>query len=131
MQQIGKQPVLAWTSQAARNATSQPPHAKRWWWYEPIAAATDLLFPPHCAMCGGQCEPRRDGPLLCEPCDAALAIDQRPSCRRCAMSVSEIDAAGEDCPSCRGRRLRFEEARAVGAYQDALRQAVLKGKQAV
>jgi ComF family protein len=95
------------------------------------AAATDLLFPPRCVCCGAQCESRPNKPLLCNDCDQELAISSRPTCPRCAQACSEVDLARGNCGDCKSRKLLFTEARAIGAYQDLLRTAVLKMKHAV
>ncbi len=51
-------------------------------------------------------------------------------CPRCAKPCPEHDAASGPCPNCRGLRLHYEEARALGEYQGLLRKAVLKCKHA-
>ncbi len=100
-------------------------------WLRPaVGAAVDVLFPPRCAACGEPCEPRLDGPLFCVACDEALAINERPTCMRCAMTCSVADVAAGNCSNCRGSKLLFSAARSIGPYETALRQAVLKGKHA-
>lgn len=100
------------------------------WWRKCAAAATDLLFPPACTLCGSECESRLDSPLWCPSCDTHLAISNRPTCPRCALACSEADDAQGNCRDCRGRKLLFASARTIGPYQDELRQAVLKAKHA-
>jgi len=101
-------------------------------WLRPaIAAAIDLLFPPRCVACGVQFEPQPGAVLLCPSCDTSLAIDQRPTCPRCAKQCSEIDVPRGNCGACRSRKLLFIAARTIGPYQGALRTAVLKGKHAL
>jgi ComF family protein len=103
---------------------------RRTWLYAPLAAATDLLFPPRCTCCGVECEPASGGPLFCPVCDAHLAISTGPTCPRCALACSEADLPLANCGNCRGRRLRFVAARTTGPYQALLRQAVLRAKHA-
>lgn len=90
--------------------------------------ATDLLFPPRCASCWQECSSRDGSPLLCETCLAELESSSQMVCSRCAMPCSAADAAGTDCYDCRGRRLLYEEVRALGVYQGPLRDAVLRIK---
>ena len=104
--------------------------ANRPWWQASAATATDLLFPPTCALCHDECESRLAGPLFCPACDAAVAISSRPSCPRCALACSDSDVAQGNCRDCRGRKLLFEAARTIAPYCGALRQAVLKSKSA-
>jgi ComF family protein len=101
------------------------------WLHATIAAAIDLLFPPRCVACAAQFEPQPGAVLLCPSCDTSLAIDQRPTCPRCAMRCSEIDVPRGNCGDCRSRKLLFTAARTIGPYQGALRTAVLKGKHAL
>jgi len=96
----------------------------------PVAAAIDLFFPPRCTACGSQCEPVFGAPLYCAACDKRLALDERPSCARCARTCSEADLALGNCPDCRSRKLLFVAARTIGPYKSELRQAVLKTKHA-
>lgn len=46
------------------------------------------------------------------------------------MPCPEHDAAAGPCPQCRGLKLAYEAARAIGPYEHALRDAVLKCKHA-
>jgi ComF family protein len=111
----------------ARERQSQA--ANRPWWQSSAAAATDLLFPPVCTCCGSECEPCLAAPLLCPTCDAALAISSRPCCSRCARICSESDIAQGNCGNCRHWKL-IQAARTVAPYDGALRQAILKSKNA-
>jgi ComF family protein len=96
-----------------------------------MAAAIDLLYPPRCAACDGECEPRVNGPLFCPTCDTSLAISQRPTCPRCALVCSEADLPRGSCGDCHSRKLLFAAARTIGPYQAELQQAVLKAKHSV
>jgi ComF family protein len=51
-------------------------------------------------------------------------------CKRCAAPGNPADI-GEDCVRCRDRRYHFQAAMALGVYQDDLRDAVIRMKQAV
>jgi ComF family protein len=98
------------------------------WLEKSISAATDLLFPPRCVACGGECESRAGEAMFCVDCDEELAICRRPTCLRCAHVCSTADVAGGNCANCRGSKLLFEAARAIGPYEEPLRRAVLNAK---
>jgi ComF family protein len=51
-------------------------------------------------------------------------------CIRCASPCSQVDLDRGTCFRCRGRKLLFQAARAIGPYDDHLRTAVLKAKHA-
>jgi ComF family protein len=94
----------------------------------PLGAAVDLLFPPRCVACGGECEPVASGPLFCATCSTQLAISERPVCPLCARHCSTVDLPRGNCGDCRSRKLLFAAARTIGNYESELRQAVLKAK---
>lgn len=108
--------------------TVVPNRAARRWLEPAIAAATDLLFPPRCVACGAECEARSGGAMLCAVCDVELVVCERPTCVRCAYLCSMADVPSGTCANCRGSKLLFEQARTIGPYHGALRQAVLKAK---
>lgn len=87
-----------------------------------------MLFPPHCTNCQQECVASPGSPLLCAKCSIELASSGRPACLRCAMPCSEYDLASGNCGDCRGRKLLFDQARALGLYQGPIRDAVLKIK---
>lgn len=66
--------------------------------------------------------------MLCLTCQERLTRDAGPTCPRCAGIVPESTASPENCPHCRGRRLRFERVIALGPYEQELREAVLRAK---
>lgn len=61
---------------------------------------------------------------------AQLTLSDSLACVRCASRCSEVDVPRGDCFQCRSRKLLFSAARAIGPYEGALRQAVLKAKHA-
>ena len=100
-------------------------------WYQVAAdAATDLLFPPRCTLCGNEFAARPGAPLLCGSCDTQLAIERRPTCPRCAVVCATSDLPRGNCGRCRSLKLPFGAARTIGPYQETLRQAVLRAKHA-
>ena len=118
------------TEAAAADSTAAHRPAKRGWFRAGASAATDLFFPPRCVFCQRECAAQDGQPLFCPKCDDALAIGTRPACPRCALACSEADLARGDCLNCRGRKLLFEAARAIGPYAGQLRDAVLQMKHA-
>lgn len=92
-------------------------------------AMLDLLFPPRCTACEQPWSAPCGQPQWCPACDAQLAIDSRPRCTRCATLRSSLHAA-DGCRNCARRKLAFTEVRTIGDYEGALRQAVLRSKQA-
>ena len=91
-------------------------------------AVADLAFPPRCTCCQAECQSRQDEPLWCETCDKQLSLAGGACCPRCAMTCPASDASNGPCPNCRGRRLQYDEARAIGLYDGLLRRAVLQIK---
>lgn len=91
-------------------------------------AIRDLVFPPQCVFCRREEEFARGATELCGPCSAVLSDAAAHRCGRCASACSEIDLARGDCNACRDTRLAFQEARAAGAYEADMRQAVLRAK---
>lgn len=95
--------------------------------------AADLLFPPNCTLCAMamRAEDRRiAGIHLCDRCISDLAASNSPACQRCARPLpkgSPRESTG--CPNCRGKRLRFDRAYALGVYGGMLRETVLQMKQ--
>lgn len=64
------------------------------------ADTRDLIFPPHCPGCGGDCAPDAGG-ALCPACRRDLPAPGESLCPGCGVAVA-ADAASF-CPSCRGR----------------------------
>lgn len=70
-----------------------------------------LLFPPHCALCGGPLD--RLG-LLCPACEAGLPELAGPRCRRCGELLSE--AALDLCLRCGTTDRAIDRFGALGPY---------------
>jgi ComF family protein len=100
------------------------------WLRRAFESVVDLVYPPRCVACSREIEPPTPSPLLCATCDGQLALSDKAACRRCASACSVVDVERGDCFHCRGRKLLFQAARAVGPYDTDLRQAVLKAKHA-
>src|SRR5262249_47333633 len=85
---------------------------------------------PRCVICSCEIEPPTLSLLLCATCDDQLALSEQLACVRCASACSAVDMDRGDCFHCRGRKLLFQAARAVGPYDTELRHAGLKAKHA-
>src|SRR6476659_1702742 len=103
----------------------------------------DLLFPPSCASCAAELDESASadrGVRLCETCLEGMEIFSEPMCVRCgapvprAVSVENQLAANPQmhagCYRCSGRKLWFDETIALGTYDGALRNIVLRMKNA-
>ena len=95
-----------------------------WFW---ARTSLNLFFPPRCAHCDMD-ELPADGLPLCEACRDELTPSERPRCGRCGVIVPVDVPAGEACPSCRGKRQRYESVVALGSYAGSLRTAMLRMK---
>lgn len=93
-------------------------------------AAGELLFPPACAICAVTLEREvSDSPLFCATCRAELRA-VGVFCPRCAMPVPDLPNPSGDCPICRIEKFAFDGTRALGVYELARRQAILRIKHA-
>ncbi len=96
--------------------------ARRTWKH--AAAAADallsLLYPPRCAVC------RRAGtqPPFCPACAAGILPVAQPFCGRCGHTLKPE----RECENCRQHPPAFDRARALGAYDGVLREAVHRFK---
>jgi len=81
-------------------------------------AVLTLVYPQICVICGQSVEQRRFG-VACEPCwkETRIFTDEERICLKCGA----LDQ--ERCGRC--EELAFTTARAVGAYEGALRESVL------
>lgn len=100
----------------------------------------DLIFPPHCLVCGVPLYGSRPGLSLCEACLAEIR-PANPRCARCAMplpaAVQTIPThapsshfRGNRCPHCRRQPLHLRSVVAVGQYTGRLQEIVLRMKKA-
>ncbi len=98
-----------------------------------IGRATDLLFPPSCALCAipmRSNESRNVTVRLCDGCISDLNTCDSPFCKRCARPLPKGSPSNlEDCPGCRDKRFRFARTYALGVYGGLLRESVLQMKQ--
>jgi ComF family protein len=66
--------------------------------------------------------------MLCPNCREELPLIEWPVCSRCAAQVPAIDGVELACTHCRGDKLRFDRAIALGAYEGNLRQLIMRMK---
>jgi predicted amidophosphoribosyltransferase len=101
----------------------------------------DLLFPPSCANCATELDETTgvSGDVrLCEACLESLELFSEPMCGKCgapvpgivnqANEVVPITPRQDGCYRCTGKKLWFDETIALGAYDGALREIVLRMK---
>ena len=79
----------------------------------------DAIFPTECQICG--CF---DGPF-CPDCREELLDQGLTCCPRCASSLGPFENLKDGCSACRGRRLGFDGATALGPYQGPIRRLCL------
>jgi ComF family protein len=95
-------------------------------WGAGVGAVGALVFPWECPVCGGDGE--GDGAPFCNDCRAELLGAAGAACPRCAMPVGSWAVRPEGCGECRGRRLGFDAAFALGPYQGPIRDLCLRLK---
>ena len=90
-----------------------------------LGAFEALVFPWECRICGleGARSP------FCADCRAEILGAAGPSCPRCAMPIGPWSDPRGGCSECRGRRLGFDAAVALGPYQGPIRDLCLQLKQ--
>ena len=84
-----------------------------------LRGLVDLLFPPACQVCRTP-----DPAVLCAACRERFRLIQPPVCDRCGRPLRGPPGLDFSCIPCRGRRLHFRRARAVGVYEGSLREAI-------
>lgn len=92
------------------------------------ASVARLLFPPACAFCHRDLEDEFSRRRLCERCAVMLAPLGIEHCPRCGLRIPPGVPRGARCEQCRTRRPAYEAVWTLGAYDDLLRRAVLRGK---
>jgi ComF family protein len=95
-------------------------------WAAGVGAIGSLVLPWECPVCGGEGE--KTSAPFCADCRAELVGAAGSACPRCAMSVGPWAVKAEGCGECRGRRLGFDAAVALGPYQGPIRELCLRMK---
>lgn len=98
------------------------------WWRDAVSAGLDLLFPTKCIACHGDLSEEKRESLICEACEARLEFIDWPVCPRCSAPVPSTNGVDLACNHCRGDKLRFQRAIALGSYEGLLRQLVMRTK---
>jgi ComF family protein len=75
-------------------------------------AVLDLIYPPACCHCGGQCE----GNDFCRECLARIRLVRRPCCNRCGLPFATQGGENHACGRCLARPPFFGKARAAAIY---------------
>ena len=76
----------------------------------------EIIYPHHCPGCD-----KRAKGLFCRRCSRLLPEIDEDSCRYCGKPTMD---ATDRCRDCRGRRLYFDSARAVWAFEGPARLAI-------
>jgi ComF family protein len=90
-------------------------------------AVLDLLYPPLCLICRS---PVRNARALCADCWKGLTFLEPPLCTCCGLPFEYDPGAESLCAACLSDPPMFDRARAVVAYDDAAKGAILALKRA-
>jgi len=94
-----------------------------------FAALLDLLFPPVCSLCDQALDTRGAERVLCADCRAAVSHWVRSPCPRCARPLPRLAPVDPvACPACARMKHHFTRTTALGVYQGAMREAILRVK---
>lgn len=92
-----------------------------------IGAATDFLIPPKCLLCSASMEIGAPH-AICIPCTDAFERFEPPWCPRCGTPFHSLTTLTHSpahvCADCLENGHHYDMARAIGAYEDSLREAV-------
>ena len=90
-------------------------------WKAAGRAVDTLAFATACPICDADAE----GSGFCPGCRLELLEAHGRACPRCAMPVGPYSDVSGGCSECRGHRLGFDAAIALGPYQGPIRQVCL------
>ena len=92
-----------------------------------IGAATDFLIPPKCLLCSASMQ-IGDPHAICAPCTDAFERFEPPWCPRCGNPFHSLTTLAHSpahvCSDCLENGHHYDMARAIGAYEDSLRESV-------
>jgi len=80
--------------------------------FDLLEAATSLLYPPVCTLCGAS---TRAGEYLCEQCEAKAMRIVSPFCQQCSEPFEGAITTEFTCANCAHRTIYFDAA--VAAYR--------------
>ena len=85
----------------------------------------DLVYPPHCPLCGSD-----GGPGLCPVCRDEIGDGAGRRCGRCGLPTGPRLHSNvlSKCVHCRGRQWACQGVERLGLYEGALREACIGGK---
>ena len=104
-------------------SATEGPRRFRTSWDRLVEAAGGLVYPADCLVCGRGLGGRHAA--VCDDCRREILEAAGPCCPRCAMTVGPHADPGGACGECRGRRLGFDGAVAIGPYQGPIRHLCL------
>ncbi len=92
-----------------------------------IGAAIDFLIPPKCLLCSASMK-IGDPQAICTPCTDAFERFEPPWCPRCGNPFGSLSTLAHSpahvCAECLENGHHYDMARAIGAYEDSLRESV-------
>lgn len=94
-------------------------------------AVLNVTFPAACVGCQAELAVRDSGAgeaLVCEECLCDLALFSGQTCLQCGAKTSGAAGDLSECGVCRGVKLWFDEAVALGEYGGLLREWLLRMK---
>ncbi len=87
----------------------------------------NLALPPRCVRCDDDLSPEAEI-SLCWKCVQTIAPELGACCDRCGAILPKEVLSAPRCPACKDFSLKFDSVYALGRYQGALRELVLKTK---
>ncbi len=96
-------------------------------WRRGFRGILDLIFPRNCLLCGRDLA-LGEGLYICPECHGSIVLEFGERCPRCGAFLGPYAYAVRDCSICRGKRLAFRRAAAVGLYSGPLREIILRLK---
>lgn len=87
-----------------------------------FGSALDLMFPRHCACCGGDVGDAAR--YVCWDCRSAIKLILAPFCAICGNPFEGAVAAGSICAFCLRRAPYYDQARSVARFAGVLRDLV-------
>ena len=98
-----------------------------------MSATVEFVYPPCCPACGVSVHGGDDAAVrsaLCDTCRDEMLRDTRDACQRCGMPLGPYVVASDGCVHCHRLPLAFARVIRLGLYEDRLRQACIRGKEA-
>ena len=87
----------------------------------------DFFFPPRCLICHGT-DHLDESPSLCRTCIRSFPFISPPHCSLCGLPFTSEEGISHPCSSCLNNPFAFHSCRAVGLYDNRLREAILSFK---